>query len=105
MKPSTHELLLALRSPTSGWLATLICALDEALHDPDFSAHHRELVRQLLDASAIPAPVAAAAEERLSRFEEQVAAAQAELVRTLTPPMPTAQPARPKLTLVGNAAA
>ena len=50
MKVSTNELLLALRAPNSGWLAALICALDEALQDPDFAEPQREMVRSLLDA-------------------------------------------------------
>ena len=73
MKLPTNELLLALRSPTSGWLATMICALEEALQDPDFSEHQRALVRQMLDSNGIPANVAAAAEARLVRFEQAVA--------------------------------
>src|SRR5947209_19853553 len=50
MKLPTNELLLALRSPTSGWLATMVCALEEAVRDPDFSANHRALLTQLLAA-------------------------------------------------------
>jgi len=102
MKLPTHELLLALRSPTSGWLATMVCALEEALRDPDFSAHQRELLTQLLAADSVPASVAAAAEDRLCRFEQSVASTQNDLLATLTQP---AAPARPKLTLVGSAAA
>jgi plasmid stability protein len=102
MKLPTNELLLALRSPTSGWLATMVCALEEAVRDPDFSEHHRALLTQLLAAESIPAPVAAAAEERLCRFEQCVAETQADLVTAITQP---SQPARPKLTLVGSAAA
>ena len=102
MKLPTNELLLALRSPASGWLATMVCALEEAVRDPDFSEHHRALLTQLLAAESIPASVAAAAEERLCRFEQSVADTQAELVAAITQP---AQPARPKLTLVGSSAA
>ena len=102
MKLPTHELLLALRSPTSGWLATMVCALEEALRDPDFSAHQRDLLTQLLAAESVPSNVAAAAEDRLCRFEASVANTQNELLASITQP---AQPARPKLTLVGSAAA
>ena len=102
MKLPTNELLLALRSPSSGWLATMVCALEEAVRDPDFSEHHRALLTQLLAANAIPAPVAAAAEDRLCRFEQSVTDLQSELVASIAQP---AQPARPKLTLVGSAAA
>jgi len=105
MKPSSTELLLALRSPTSGWLAAMVCALEEALRDPNFSDHHRELVRQLIDAKAVPATVAVAAEERLSQFEAQVADTQTGLLAALVEAPAAAPPARPKLTLVGSAAA
>jgi hypothetical protein len=110
MKLPTNELLLALRSPTSGWLATLVCALDEAVRDPDFSEHHRALARQLLEASAIPASVSTAAEERLSHFERAVAETQDNLLAAIVQPARTqpSQPAvtaRPKLTLVVNSVA
>lgn len=104
MKVPTNELLLALRSPRSGWLATMVCALEEAMRDADFSEHHRDLLRQLLDSAAIPAPVAAAAEDRLSNFEQAVAETQAGLASSLLAPNIALQPARPKLTLVSNAA-
>jgi hypothetical protein len=105
MKVPTNELLLALRSPRSGWLATMICALEEAMRDADFSEHHRGLVAQLLDGGAIPAPVAAAAEERLGQFEHSVAETQHGLAAALFEPAATAAMSpRPKLTLVGNAA-
>ena len=108
MSLPTNELLLALRAPTSGWLAAMVCALEEAVQDPSFSEHHRSLVRQLLDADKIPAPVAAAANSRLVRFEQAVS----EMHDLLTsngsevaeqPAAPLAQ--RPKLTLVGSVAA
>jgi len=102
MKLPTNELLLALRSPASGWLATMVCALEEAVRDPEFSEHHRALLTQLIAAESIPAPVAAAAEDRLCRFEQCVADTQAELVSAMIQP---SQPARPKLTLVSSSAA
>jgi hypothetical protein len=109
MKLPTNELLLALRSPTSGWLAAMVCALEEAVRDPDFSDHHRNLVRQMLDVDAIPAPVAAAAEDRLGRFEQAVAETRNSLFDAMVEPLQPAvafmQPARPKLTLVGSVAA
>jgi hypothetical protein len=105
MPVPTNELLLALRSPTSGWLAAMVCALEEAVQDPSFSDHHRNLVRQLLDVDAIPAPVASAANSRLSRFEQAVS----EMHTLLTGPREEAAelpiPQRPKLTLVGSVAA
>jgi hypothetical protein len=103
MKVSTNELLLALRAPNSGWLAALICALDEALQDPDFGEPQRALVRSLLDAGVVPNGVAVAANERLTRFEETVKDLHSLLA------MPEPEPvvevnARPKLTLCGSAA-
>lgn len=98
----TKELLLALRSPTSGWLATLICALDEAVRDPDFSDHHRAMLHHILEASGIPEPVSAAAEARLTQFEQATAQAQDNFIAAVVEP--GSRP-RPKLTLVGSAAA
>lgn len=69
MTVSNNELLMALRAPTSGWLAALVCALDEAMQDPDFCPRQRGMVRDLLDRDAVPACVSAAADQRLQRFE------------------------------------
>ena len=106
MSVPTNELLLALRSPTSGWLAAMICALEEAVQDPSFSEHHRTLVRQLLDVDKVPATVSAAANSRLARFEQSVAEMH-DLVTGIEsieqPASPLSQ--RPKLTLVGSVAA
>lgn len=102
MKVSTNELLLALRAPNSGWLAALVCALDEALQDPDFGERQRSLVRGLIDAGGVPHAVAVAANERLTRFEETVKDLHALLV---APPEPAVDAtARPKLTVCGGAA-
>jgi hypothetical protein len=103
--PNT-EMLLALRNPKSGWLATMICALEEALKDVDFSEHHRAMVKQLLEQGAVTAAVSEAAEERLARFEASVAETQAGLAASVAAPLmaTAALPARPKLTLVSNAA-
>jgi hypothetical protein len=108
MSLPTNELLLALRSPTSGWLAAMVCALEEAVQDPSFSDHHRNLVRQLLDVNAIPAPVASAANSRLARFEQSVAemhdlltSSREEVTEFQAAPLTQ----RPKLTLVGSVAA
>lgn len=107
MQAPTHELMFALRSPNSGWLAALVCTLEEALRDPNFSEHHRDLVRRLLDADALPATVATAAQDRLCRFEQTVSESleqSSEAVAELLEPA-AALPARPKLTLVGSVAA
>jgi len=108
MSLPTNELLLALRSPTSGWLAAMVFALEEAVQDPSFSDHHRNLVRQLLDVNAIPAPVASAANSRLARFEQSVAemhdlltSSREEVTEFQAAPLTQ----RPKLTLVGSVAA
>jgi hypothetical protein len=103
MKVSTNELLLALRAPNSGWLAALVCALDEALQDPDFGEPQRRLVRDLLDAGGVPHAVAAAANERLVRFEETVKDLHSLLVTPSAEPVAEVA-SRPKLTLCGNAA-
>ena len=104
MSAPTNELLLALRSPTSGWLAAMICALEEAVQDPSFSDHHRNLVRQLLDTDRIPTAVSNAANDRLSRFEQAVNEMHGLL--TGTNDLPETQfTSRPKLTLVGSVAA
>lgn len=101
MKVSTNELLLALRAPGAGWLAALICALDEALQDPDFGAPQRDLVRALLDQARVPSAVAEAANERLAQFERTVEELHALVV---APPAETVVPMRPKLTLCGGTA-
>ena len=104
MQAPTNELLLALRSPTSGWLAAVVCALEEAVRDPNFTEHHRELIKRVLDADSLSLPVAVAAEQRLSEFEQTIAQSQVKLVSSIAEPIVAAQPARPKLTLVSNAA-
>ena len=104
MQAHTNELLLALRSPTSGWLAAVVCALEEAIRDPNFTEHHRELIKHVLDADSLSLPVALAAEQRLSEFEQTVAQSQVKLVSSIAEPIVAAQPSRPKLTLVSNAA-
>lgn len=94
MNPSTNELLLALRAPTSGWLAAVICALDEALLDPDFSEQHRAMLRGLIDAGQVPQGVAAAAQDRLQRFEEAVQTLHEALVSDETPVVEVSKPKR-----------
>jgi hypothetical protein len=103
MKVSNNELLLALRAPNSGWLAALVCALDEALQDPDFGEPQRAMVRGLIDSGSVPHVVSVAANDRLARFEETVKDLHSLLVAPLTDPVIEA-PARPKLTLCGSAA-
>lgn len=107
MALSTQEMLLALRAPNAHWLAALVNALDEALRDPEFGPEQRALVQQLLSAGIVPASVARAAESRFERFEEsfgELGAATVDDEWSAVPLQVTAPP-RPKLTLVGNAAA
>lgn len=103
MKVSTNELLLALRAPGAGWLAALICALDEALQDPDFGSPQRDLVHALLDQGSVPPAVADAANERLAQFERTVEELHALVVAPAVEAV-ASMPARPKLTLCGGTA-
>jgi hypothetical protein len=103
MNVSSNQMLLALRAPTSGWLAAVICALDEALLDPDFSEQHREMLRGLLVAGQVPANVASAAQERLVRFEEAVQTLHDALVGE-EESSTQVEVARPRLTLCASAA-
>lgn len=103
MKVSTNEALLALRAPNSGWLAALICALDEAFQDEEFGESQRNLLRRLIDAGQVPGPVAVAANVRLAQFENTLI----DLHSALSAPaaeVAVAAPARPKLTLCGGTA-
>lgn len=67
---SVPEILLMLRAPGAGWLATLLAALDEASRDPDFNAYHRAVLARCINEQAIPAAVAEAARQRTIQFEE-----------------------------------
>ena len=105
MKVTTPEVLLALRAPNAGWLAALICALDEAHRDSGFSDAQRELLHRLLDAGTLSPAVVGAAHERLARFEESLRATDAELSDyEVAEDLINAGFERPKLTLcVANA--
>jgi len=63
------EILLMLRAPGAGWLATLLAALDEAQRDPDFDARQRMALAQLTTEQALPGAVADAARRRATAFE------------------------------------
>ena len=69
---TTSELLLALRNPDSGWLATLIVALSEAQADPGFTAHHQALLAEICNGQPIPLAVRAAALQRSMDFERRL---------------------------------
>lgn len=92
----TAEILLTLRSPNAGWLATVLCALDEAMQDPSFDAGQRAVVREMLDRPNLPHAVAIAAHESLCEFEIAVSQGQAS-TPVAAPPASVSQ--RPKLTL------
>lgn len=70
---SVPEILLMLRAPGAGWLATLLSALDEAGRDPDFNDYHRAILARCLDEQAVPAAVAESARERSIQFEQALA--------------------------------
>ncbi len=73
MAATTPTLLLALRSPQSGWLATLIAALDEARADPGFDARQQALFAELAAGAPIAASVRKAAMERQYAFDSSMA--------------------------------
>ena len=71
---SVPEILLMLRAPGAGWLATLLTAIDEAGRDPAFSARHRAVIARFLDEQSVPAAVAESARQRTLQFEDALAA-------------------------------
>jgi hypothetical protein len=71
---SVPEILLMLRAPGAGWLATLLAALDEAGRDPDFNAYHRAILARYVDEQTVPAAVAETARQRTAQFEETLGA-------------------------------
>ncbi|HEX5952703.1 MAG TPA: hypothetical protein VFY94_05945 [Rhodanobacteraceae bacterium] len=71
---SVPEILLMLRAPGAGWLATLLAALDEASRDPDFNAYHRAILARCLDEQAVPVAIAEASRQRTAQFEQALAA-------------------------------
>jgi hypothetical protein len=95
MTATTPTLLLALRSPQSGWLATLITALDEARADPGFDARQQALFAELASGAPIAASVRKAAMERQYAFDSSMAD---ELAAALEP---AELPAAVRLDLVG----
>ncbi|MCE5234068.1 MAG: hypothetical protein ABFC67_05505 [Mizugakiibacter sp.] len=105
MSVTTTETVFALRAPGSGWLATLICALDEASRDPDFDEYHRRLLVQLLREGAPGAAVVAAAHRRMAEFESVLADGRDALPASPALPSASAPPParqRPSLSLVGG---
>jgi hypothetical protein len=96
MYANNAEMMLALRAPSSGWLAVLACVLDEASRDPDFDERQRQIAAQLLcTGGPLPLNVAEAARHRARLFENELATS----VAAPYEPEPVA-PQRPKLTLV-----
>ena len=68
MRSTPHELAFALRSPNSGPLAAVICALADLFEDPSFNEGHRVLLSQLLAGGEVPQFLAERAAERLTSF-------------------------------------
>lgn len=68
MRSTPQELAFALRSPSSGPLAAVICALADLFEDPGFNEGHRELLGKLLVGGNIPQFLAERASERLMSF-------------------------------------
>jgi hypothetical protein len=68
MRSTPHELAFALRSPNSGPLAAVVCALADLFEDPSFNEGHRVLLSQLLAGGEVPQFLAERAAERLSSF-------------------------------------
>jgi hypothetical protein len=108
MTAVNQELLFALRHPHSQSLAMLVLALDEALRDPAFDTDQRALLVRLIGAGQVMPSLREAAESRAMGPASAPAADPAEefsdVLAWLGQAQP-AQPARPKLTLVGSAAA
>lgn len=71
---SVPEILLMLRAPGAGWLATMLSALDEATRDPDFNAYHRSVLARCLADASVPAAIADSARQRTLQFEQVLAA-------------------------------
>ncbi len=69
---SIPEVLLMLRAPGAGWLATLLAALDEANRDPDFNATHRAILAHYLGEQAVPAAIVDSARQRIVDFERSL---------------------------------
>lgn len=76
------EILLMLRAPGAGWLATLIAALDEAQRDPDFDIRHRQALAQLVAEQGVPSAVLDAARRRTAAFEIELELAASTAVAT-----------------------
>lgn len=105
MTATTEELLFALRSPQNQNLAVLICALDEALRDPSFSAAQREQIGRILAAGAVAPSLRAAAENQVvAPMLAQAATEDFTDVLSWIGEAKPAEKARPRLTLVGSAA-
>ncbi|MEO6968437.1 MAG: hypothetical protein ABI132_08340 [Rhodanobacteraceae bacterium] len=75
------ELLLMLRAPGAGWLATLLAALDEAQRDPDFDPRQRTAFAQIAAEHGLPCAVAEASRRRAATFESQLQQAVADAPR------------------------
>lgn len=68
MHSTSQELAFALRSPTSGPLAAVLCAMADLFEDPSFNDGHRRLLQAVLERGEIPQFLADRAAERLNSF-------------------------------------
>lgn len=68
MHSPSKELAFALRSPGSGSLAAVVCALSDWLEDPHFNASQRDLILALVAQGVVPRALADQAAERLEQF-------------------------------------
>jgi hypothetical protein len=82
MRSTPHELAFALRSPTSGPLAAVVCALADLFEDPSFNEGHRVLLSQLLAGGEVPQFLAERAAERLTSFASSLEELHREVMAT-----------------------
>lgn len=80
MRSTPHELAFALRSPASGPLAAVVCALADLFEDPSFNEGHRALLSDLLAGGEVPQFLAERAAERLSSFASSLEALHREVM-------------------------
>lgn len=85
MRSNPQELAFALRSPTSGPLAAVICALADLFEDPSFNDGHRVLLQGLLERGEIPQSLADNAMARLTSFASSLETLHTQVFADVTP--------------------
>ncbi len=68
MRSTSQQLAFALRAPSSGPLAAVLCALADLFEDPNFNSAQREMLCEVLNQGDIPQSLADAASARLMSF-------------------------------------